>query len=203
MRTIISSALVTLSAALLLGCGGGGGDETTNPNPNPNPNPAGATMSAQELQLAMDTLTQMNVHRAAQVPPLPAYTWHQVAADVGFAHCLQMETNDFFAHVDPGTMFDPSQRGQNAGMMHDPMGAMGAGGAPFIGENLYGSTGAVPTGQSAITSWSTSPGHNTQMVAPQPVAGAQTMPAWTHCGIGVRYDGNQYWVTAMFLRNPN
>jgi len=39
--------------------------------------------------------------------------------------------------------------------------------------------------------------------APLPVAGAQTMLSWTHCGIGIRQVGNQSWWTAVIFRNPN
>ena len=39
--------------------------------------------------------------------------------------------------------------------------------------------------------------------APLPVPNAQPMPAWTHCGIGVRVTQTQIWYTAMFFRNPN
>ena len=161
-------------------------------------------MSAAENQIAMDTLTAMNAWRAQQNPVLPALLWHQAGAQVAFDHCRNMEARNFFAHVDPGTNTDPATRCLNAGITHDPLGSFDPhSNNPFVGENLFGGTGGTPTGQQAVTSWSTSPGHNTQMVAPNPVPGAQTMPPWTHCGIGVRWDGNQFWYTAVFFRNPN
>ncbi len=54
-----------------------------------------------------------------------------------------------------------------------------------------------------MTGWIGSTGHHAQIDAPMPVAGVRTMPAWTHCGIGVPKTGNTSWYTAMFFRNPN
>lgn len=171
----------------------GGGMMTTMP---------GATMSAEELQIAADALTAINARRTTR--GLAALTSYAAGAQVAYDHCLAMEAGNFFAHVDPNTGTDPATRAQTAGITHDPQGAIDpTSGNPFVGENLYAAFNAGLTGQDAVDSWLTSPGHLTQIDAPLPVTGAQTMPPWTHCGIGVRKDGNQIWVTAMFFRNPN
>jgi uncharacterized protein YkwD len=160
------------------------------------------TMSAAEAQLATDALTAINTHRATQ--GLAAYTWYDAGAEVAYQHCIAMQSGNFFAHVNPNTGTDPATRALNAGITHDPDGSVDPNsGNPFVGENLYTATNTTPSGQAAVDGWIASPGHYTQIVAPQAVAGAQTMPAWTHCGIGVRVSGNQVWFTAMFFRNPN
>lgn len=170
---------------------------------NTTPPTSTATMTAAELQLAMDALAAMNAHRAGK--GLAPLTWYQAGAQVGYDHCLAMEAGGFFAHVDPNTNTDPATRAKNAGITHDPQGSIDPhSGNPFVGENLFTATGSTtPTGQDAVNSWIGSPGHHTQIDAPLPVAGATTMPPWTHCGIGVRVSGNQSWWTAMFFRNPS
>jgi len=162
----------------------------------------GLTMTAAEMQLAMDALAAINAHRAAK--SLAPLTWHAAGAQVAYTHGLAMEAGGFFAHVDSNTGTDPATRALNAGITHDPQGAIDpTSGNPFVGENLYNTTDPNATGQDAVSSWISSPGHHTQIDAPLPVAGAQTMPPWTHCGIGVRKGAAQSWWTAMFFRNPN
>lgn len=203
MRQSIQVFALFLGAFAFASCGGGGGSSSGG-GTGGGGTPPTAQMSTQENQIAMDTLTAMNAWRAQQNPALPALAWHQAGAQVAFDHCLNMEARNFFAHVDPQTGSSPASRCAAAGITHDPQGSIDpTTGHPFVGENLYSGSGFTPTGQAAVNSWSTSPGHNTQMVAPNPVPGAQTMPAWTHCGIGVRYDGNTFWYTAVFFRNPN
>lgn len=177
----------------------------TNANANINMNTsgmAGSSMSAEELQLAMDALTAINTHRAGK--SLAALTWHAAGAQVAYDHCLAMEAGNFFEHVDPNTGKDPATRALDAGIMHDPDGTIDpTSGNPFVGENLFMAVNPSPSGQAAVDGWIASPGHHTQIDAPMPVTGAQTMPAWTHCGIGVRRSGNNVWFTAMFFKNPN
>jgi len=190
-------ALVVLTCCFSMGmgtCAGTGGTGGT---------PGGATtMSAAEMQLAMDALTAINAHRTGK--GLAALTWHAVGAQVAFNHCLAMESGSFFEHVNPTTGTDPATRALNAGIMHDPQGSIDpTSGNPFVGENLFMTTDGAATGQNATDAWVGSPGHHTQIDAPLPVTGAQTMPPWTHCGIGVRKTGNTSWWTAMFFRNPN
>lgn len=166
------------------------------------PTPPADMMTAEETQLAMDALAAMNAHRMTK--GLAAYIWYQPGAQVAYAHDLAMEAGNFFAHVDPNTNTDPATRALNANIMHDPQGSIDPhSGNPFVGENLFFSSGSAQTGQGAVDSWIGSPGHHTQIDAPLPVSGAQTMPPWTHCGIGVRKTGTNYWFTAMFFRNPN
>ncbi len=163
---------------------------------------AGATMTAAELQLAMDALAAMNTHRVGK--GLAPLTWHAAGAQVGYTHGVAMEAGGFFEHVVPGTTTDPATRALNAGITHDPQGSMDpTSGNPFVGENLFTTTDPNATGQGTVNAWVNSPGHHTQIDAPLPVAGAQTMPPWTHCGIGVRKSTSQSWWTAMFFRNPN
>lgn len=191
--------LAIVLGVLLAACGGGGGGTTTPPAPPP----AGA-MSAAELQLAMDALTAINNHRVSN--GLTPYVWYALGADVAYAHCVRMDAGAFFAHVDPGTNTDPATRALNAGITHAPQGSIDPhSGNPFVGENIASATGTPSvtyTGQEAVTSWIGSPGHHTQLVAPLTVPGAQVMPAWTHCGIGVRQTTTQIWYTAMFFRMP-
>jgi uncharacterized protein YkwD len=162
----------------------------------------GTTMSAAELQFAMDALAAINSHRAGK--GLAALTWHAAGAEVGYQHGIAMQTGNFFDHVNPATNTDPATRAKNAGITHDPQGSLDPhSGNPFVGENLFMATDPAPTGQKTVDAWIGSPGHHTQIDAPLPVAGAQMMPPWTHCGIGVRVVGNQSWWTAVFFRNPN
>ncbi len=159
-------------------------------------------MSAAEMQLATDALAAINAHRTGK--GLAALTWYQPAEPVAFDHCVAMETGNFFAHIDPNTNTDPATRAMNAGITHDPQGSIDPhSGNPFVGENLFTSTDPNQTAQGAVDAWVGSPGHHTQIDAPLPVTGAQTMPPWTHCTIGVRQGASQNWWTAMFFRNPN
>lgn len=160
------------------------------------------SMNAAESALAMDALTAINAHRATR--GLGPLAWYAAGAQVAFQHDLAMESGNFFAHVNPTTGTDPATRAKNAGITHDPSGFLDpTSGNPFVGENLYTTTDPAATGQICVDAWIGSPGHYTQIVAPLSVTGAQTMPAWTHCGIGVRKSGNTSWWTAMFFRNPN
>lgn len=183
----------------------GNSNSNANSNANANSNTSGmpgASMSAEELQLAMDALTAINNHRAGKL--LPAYTWYAAGAQVAYDHCVAMEAGNFFEHVDPNTGKDPATRALDAGITHDPDGTVDpTSGNPFVGENLFMAFNPSPSGQEAVDSWVNSPGHHTQIDAPLPVSGAQTMPAWTHCGIGVRRNGSNVWFTAMFFKNPN
>ena len=169
----------------------------------PNPGGGGPTsMSAAEQALATNALAAINAHRAGHgLAPLTA---HAAGAQIAFQHSSAMQSGNFFAHVNPTTNSSPGSRAWDAGIRHDPGNSIDPqSGRPFVGENLFMTTDAAVTGQNAVDSWISSPGHHTQIDAPLPVAGAQTMPAWTHCGIGVRQVGNQSWWTAVFFRNPN
>jgi len=197
MNPRLRCTLCLFSAAFTLGAscpggmqnpGGGGGNPTA--------------MSAAEQALANNALAAINAHRAGKA--LAPLTPHAAGAQVAFQHSLAMQTGNFFAHINPATNTDPATRAFNAGITHDPQGSIDPhSGRPFVGENLFMATNPNITAQIAVDSWIASPGHHTQIDAPLPVAGAQTMPAWTHCGIGVRQVGNQSWWTAVFFRNPN
>ncbi len=199
MNSLLSVATCGLLLVACLGaCGGGGGGGGGFTPTVP------TEMTTAELQLAQDCIDAMNQWRAQQNPVLAPLTWYAPGAQVAFEHSAQMEAHGFFAHVDPNTNKDPATRALDAGITHDPGGSIDPhSNNPFVGENIYGGGGGTASGQAAVNSWAGSPGHNTQMVAPNPVAGAQTMPAWTHVGIGVRNNGGAYWFTAMFFRNPN
>lgn len=199
------SWLSSLFAALVvatfaLGCGGnnGGGGSTTG-------GPAGANMTAQELQLAMDALAAINAHRAGK-GITPAYQWYATGAQVAYQHCVAMEQGGFFAHTNPNTGSTPASRSMAAGIMHDSQGFLEPGtGHPVVGENLADAQGTPTvtfTGQQAVTGWVNSPGHHAQLDAPVIVPGQGQWPAWTHCGIGVRVTPTHIWYTAMFWRNP-
>lgn len=193
-KPLLRSAIFTLACAFAMGMG--------NCQQTGGTTGGATTMSAEETQLAMAALTAINAHRAGK--GLAALTWYAAGAQVGFDHCRAMESGNFFAHVNPTTGTDPATRAKNAGITHDPQGSIDpTSGNPFVGENLYMTTDGSATGQTATDAWVASPGHHTQIDAPLPVSGAQTMPPWTHCGIGVRKSGNTSWWTAMFFRNPN
>lgn len=175
---------------------GGGGTTTTTTGGG------STTMSTAELQLAMNALAAINSHRTAK--GLLPLTWHAAGAQVGFQHSLAMQTGGFFDHINPTTGTDPATRAKNASIIHDPLGSISpSSGNPFVGENLFMTTDPAVTGQAAVDAWVGSPGHHTQIDAPLPVLGADIMPPWTHCGIGVRQSGGTSWWTAMFFRNPN
>ncbi len=159
-------------------------------------------MTAAEQQLADDALAAINSRRAGL--GLGPLAMHAAGAQVAFEHCVAMQIGNFFNHVNPTTGTDPATRAKAAGITHDPSGLVDPNSNnPFVGENLYMTTDPNVSGQAAVDAWVGSPGHRTQIDAPLPVPGAQTMPAWTHCGIGVRKSGNTSWWTAMFFRNPN
>ena len=178
------------------GGGGGGGGGVA---------PPGASMTTAEEQLGMDALTAINNHRAS-VGGLPALQWYAGGADVAYAHCVAMEAGGWFAHQNPSTGSTPARRSADAGIAHDPQGSIEPGtGLPFVGENLASATGfpsVTYTGQQAVDGWIASPGHLAQIVAPNNVPTVGSMPAWTHCTIGVRVTTTQIWYTAMFWRNP-
>lgn len=115
-----------------------------------------------------------------------------------------MEAIGFSAHVDSGIKTDPATGALDAGITRDPDGSLDPhSGDPFVGENLYRTTDPNPTGPGAVNSWIGSPGHHKQRDARLAIAGAQTLPAWTHRGIGVRKTGGRSWWTARRFRSPN
>lgn len=212
MLSIRALRLVALLSAVALAgaCGGGGGSSgsgtTGGGGGGGGAVPPAASMTAAELQLAMDALAAINAHRSTQPNNLQPYQWYAGGADIAYAHCLAMEAGGWFAHTNPTTGTTPASRSNNAGITHDAQGSIDpTTGLPFVGENLAGASGnpsVTFTGQQAVNGWIGSPGHHTQLVAPNPVNGAQTMPAWTHVAIGVRVTTTEIWYTAMFWRNP-
>ncbi len=195
MKTIAIRCVLIVAVAVATM--GSGSCPPTGPGPI-----LGGSMTAEEQQLATDALTAINNHRAGK--GLAPLTWYAAGAQVAYDHCIAMEAGGFFAHVDPGTNTDPATRALNAGITHDPGGSFDPhSGNPFVGENLYNAINPSPTGLAAVNAWIGSPGHHTQIDAPLAVTGASTMPAGTHCGIGVRKTGNESWWSAMFFRNPS
>lgn len=159
----------------------------------------GTAMTAAEQRLAEEALTAINARRAARsLPPLQA---HAGGAKVAHAHSRDMAVRGYFEHVNPAGL-DGSARIAAAGIRNDPGPRLLP--ANFAGENLAMGTNMLLTGQAVTDLWIRSPGHATQIVAPQRMRGAQTMPAWTHCGVGVHQaPGGRIWWTAVFLRNPS
>lgn len=188
--------VILASAVCALGMGACPGGTLT-----PGPGSVGS-MDATETQRAMDALAAINAHRA--VKGLAALTFHSAGAQVAFEHSAAMDAGSFFDHTNPSTGSTPASRAQAAGITHDPLGSIEpSSGLPFVGENIFMTTDPAATAQDAVDAWIASPGHHTQIDAPLPVAGAQVMPPWTHCAIGVHRNGNASWWTAMFFRNPN
>lgn len=160
------------------------------------------SMDSAESQLAAEALTAINAHRATK--GLAALTLHAAGAQVAFEHSAAMQSGNFFDHTNPSNGSTPASRAQAGGITHDPLGSIEpASGLPFVGENIFMTTDPAVTAQNAVDAWIGSPGHHTQIDAPLPVAGAQVMPPWTHCAIGVHRSGDSSWWTAMFFRNPN
>lgn len=193
VATRLLPSLALLPLVGLVACCGGGGSPGGGGGGG-----GGAPMTAAEEQLSQDALAAMNSHRAGH--SLPPFAAHPEGAQVAYDHCVDMRTRNFFSHVNPDGV-NPSQRIANAGIVNNP----GPGFVPsnFVGENIASGTNALQTGQEVVDGWIGSPAHHTQIDAPQPVSGAQTMPPWTHVGIGVHQGpGGQIWWTAVFLRDP-
>ena len=198
------SLCMALAATLLLAsCGGsGGGGDSMGGGGGGGGGGAGTSMSAAELQRAMNMLTLHNNYRAGLVPSLPPLVWYAPAADVAFAHSVRQADEGMIFHVDPVTMKNSCDRTADAGITNNPSGGAVCtfGGPPFVGENV--AWGFNTTDQGIMNGWVGSNGHLRQIVAPNVVDGSAS-PPWTHCTIGVRDagGGNVYW-TAMFFQNP-
>jgi len=177
---------VLFGCALLAtaGCGGAGiggleglidgvnppsGDD---PDPSGPPDPA-ATMSEQELSLAVDCFQRVNAERAkVGAPPLQ---WLDPAAAAAFLHSLDMSDRDYFDHVNP--------EGQGPGTR---LGLMGVSWSAYA-ENI--AMGYVDADE-VMAGWMASEGHRTNLLN----------PAYTHVGIGVRWAaGGPFW-TQDFVR---
>jgi uncharacterized protein YkwD len=121
----------------------------------------------------MEVLDLVNAER--READLPELLWHQGAADVAFAHSVDMAVRGFFSHTNPDGL-GPSERISAAGI---PWSA--------LGENIAQGQG-TPT--HVMSSWMGSSGHRANILN----------PTFTHLGVGVRTGSSGPWWTQNFLR---
>lgn len=166
------------------------------------PSPGDPVMTETEQRVAEEVFNEINAQRISiGLPPLH---WHAASARVASMHTWAMEQQDFWSHINPYTHLDQSQRAAAAGIEHDPDNFISLeSGAPYVGEALFRGVVAELTGERIVSSLLNSDEHRGQLLAPIPTPGEPELPAWTHCGVGVRYDGLRVWVAAMFFKNPN
>lgn len=149
-----------------------GEDPTPDPDPTPEPPPDSA-MSAVEYAMAQEVLELVNQERAAQ--GLAALQWHEGAAEVAYAHSVDMDVRDFFDHTNPDDEL-PWDRLAAAGITYRT-----------AGENIawgYRSPDGV------MAAWMDSDGHRANILR----------TSFTHIGIGVHApQGGSVWWTQVFL----
>ena len=155
-----------------------------------------------ESALADDVWQALNDHRVAL--GLGELNWYNPAADVAHGHSNAMLERDFFDHVDPCTCLDQSARAAVAGIEHDAENLLSpVSNTPFVGEVIYRATRINNLdGAHIVNVWVQSPEHRVHVEAPMQFPGFYKLPDWTHCGVGVRIEGDETYVTAMFFKNP-
>ena len=129
-------------------------------------------MSAAELELAYAVLDLVNVER--QNAGLAPLAWHDEAAEVAFAHSVDMDVRGYFEHTNPDGQ-QPWDRLSAAGV-----------GWSTAGENI---AMGYPTPESVMEAWMNSPGHRENILR----------ESFTHLGVGVHDNGSIWWTQA-FLR---
>ena len=148
-----------------------GGDEPSGDAP-----PTGTTsMPPVEEALALEVLDLVNLERSKM--GLGSLAFHGGAADVAYAHCVDMDVRDFFAHTNPD--------GESPG---DRLAAAGITGVGW-GENI---AWGYPSPEAVMDGWMNSAGHRTNILN----------PGWTHLGIGVHSAPGGPWWTQVFLQVP-
>lgn len=134
--------------------------------------PSNSSMSDAELEMALTVLDLVNVERANE--GLPALTWDDDAAEVAYAHSVDMDVRGYFDHTNPD--------GQK------PWDRLSAAGVPWstAGENI---AMGYATPEAVMVAWMNSPGHRDNILR----------EGFTHLGIGVHDNGSIWW-TQVFLR---
>lgn len=179
-RASLLSVLVVVVGLSVAGCGasplgdvlsditktGGGG-------PGPGGGSGGPTMSAGELDWAMQVLDLVNQERTrVGVAPLQ---WLDGAAEAAYLHSLDMDLRNFFSHTNPDDI-GPAQRLTNQGVEWTA-----------AGENI---ARGYPTPGSVMSAWMDSSGHRANILSPY----------YTHLGVGVHIGGDDGpWWTQDFV----
>lgn len=161
-----------------------------------------ADVSDAEAALAEDIWLALNDHRSAL--GLSELNWYDPAADVARGHSDAMLRRGFFDHIDPCTCLDQSARAATAGIQHDFENLYSPeSNTPFVGEVIYRATRIDNlNGAHIVDIWADSPEHRVHIEAPLEFPGFYKLPNWTHVGVGVRIEGDDTYVTAMFFKNP-
>lgn len=148
----------------LAACQGSTDDPPSGGNP-------GGQMSAGELALALQVFDLVNQERVAVgIAPL---AWDDGAAQVAYAHSVDMDVRDFFSHTNPDGQ-EPWDRLSAAGI-----------GWSTAGENIaYGQ----PDAASVMTAWMNSPGHRDNILR----------ASFTRLGVGVHDAPGGPWWTQLF-----
>jgi len=159
-------------------------------------------ISNAEAALAKDIWIALNDHRSAL--GLRELERYAPAAAIARSHSDAMLSRGFFDHVDPCTCLDQSARAATAGIQHDFENLYSPeSNTPFVGEVIYRATRIDDLdGDHIVNVWAESPEHRVHIEAPLEFPGFYQLPSWTHVGIGVRIEGVDTYVTAMFFKNP-
>ncbi|MCB9854217.1 MAG: CAP domain-containing protein [Phycisphaerales bacterium] len=162
-----------------------------------------AEMSDEEIRLAGEVFSEMNDRRTGV--GLAPLIWHPASARIAFLHSRAMDEGGFEAHLNPITNMDQNERAFSAGIVNDvPQDwIIYDKNIPYVGEVIFYGSISELTGRRIVSALYSSVGHRAEILAPEQVEGVLARPAWTHAGVGVRYNGAKIWVTAMFFRNPN
>jgi uncharacterized protein YkwD len=184
MRRPLLACAVLVFAPFLVACGGGGiggivdafdrGGDGSGGN---DPDGAGVgSMSASEQADADEVLALVNLERARQ--GLPPVTRDADAEEAAYAHAVDMDVRDFFAHDAPSpNASTPGQRLAAAGATYQGW-----------GENIaigYTSPASVMAG------WMASTGHRNNIMN----------PSFNRLGVGVRYGtGQALWVQDFLVK---
>jgi uncharacterized protein YkwD len=128
-------------------------------------------MSDTELAAALEVLDRVNSRRNSE--GLPPLEWHDGAAEVAWAHSVDMDVRDFFDHTNPDGEL-PWDRLAAAGIAWSR-----------VGENI---AWGYRTPADVMEAWMNSSGHRANILSAD----------FTHIGIGVHENGTIWW-TQVFL----
>jgi len=100
-------------------------------------------------------------------------------AQVARQYSQRMAQENFFSHTGPDGD-TPAQRVRDGGIMY-----------LMVGENLFRSSNISDPVPAAVQGWMESPGHRENILR----------SVFAETGVGVWREGNQYYITQMFLRS--
>ena len=180
---LLASLVLLLAVA---GCGAGSDvagimdpspttpEPPTSPEPPPTPTPpppTGTSMSDAEVVLALAVLDLVNVER--QKAGLDPVSWDDQAAEVAYAHSVDMDVRGYFDHTNPDGQ-KPWDRLSAAGVSWST-----------AGENI---AMGYPSPEAVMAAWMNSPGHRDNILR----AGFQRL------GIGVHDNGSIWWTQLFY-----